>query len=289
MVSNNRRTIIFIFVFFCLTKTITSQVWWSGGGLSEQDWNRNLVYMKTGDIVIDYYTRGFLHPTRVLASSWLAPEGNAPFKEDDPDTGHRWANAEWSSMYGPSKAFDGQLDTAWSEGVPGDGIGEVLIADLSPEKPLKIFTGYAKSKDLWLKNNRPRNIKIFILKSIKTSSNQMDSYPIDITVIDEQYATLKDVFDWQPLPVEKSKITFENREKSQDEKYSKKERDEYWEKRENYMIGIQILSVYQGTKYQDTLISEISYEDKKDEDNFRRRRSYYGDSRGILANPVDPR
>lgn len=281
MVSNNRRTIIFVFVFSCLTRNISS-LWWLSGGLSEQDWNRNLVYMKTGDIVINSYPRGYLRSTRLLASSWLAPEGNAPFKEDDPDTGHRWSNAEWSSMYGPSKAFDGQLDTAWSEGVPGDGIGEVLIADLSPEKPLKIFTGYARSKDLWLKNNRPRNIKIFILKSIKTSSNQEDSYPIDITVIDEQYATLKDVFDWQPLPVEKSKITFENREKSQDEKYSKKERDEYWEKRENYMIGIQILSVYTGTKYQDTLISEISYEAVDNPP-----KSYYGDKRYILTNPIE--
>lgn len=283
MVSNNRKKIVFIFVFSCLARNISS-VWWQGGGLDKSDWNRNLVNMKIGDIVIEAYPRGHLSATRVLASSWLAPEGNPPFPENDRDSGHIWAYNEWTSMYGPAKAFDGQLDTAWSEGVEGDGIGEVLVADLSPEKPLKIFTGYAKSKDLWLKNNRPRNIKIFILKSTETSSNQSDTFPYNITVIDEQYATLKDVFDWQPLPVEKSKMTFENREKATDEKYSEEERYEYGKRRENYMIGIQILSVYQGSKYQDTLISEISYED---EDN--PPRSYYGDKRYILTNPIDSR
>lgn len=282
MVSNNRKIIIFIFVFFCLARNISSQITWWSSGLDKSDWNRNLVYMKTGDIVIDYYGRGYLGSTKVLASSWLAPEGKPPFPEDDWITDHRWAYNEWTSMYGPAKAFDGQLDTAWSEGVEGDGIGEVLIADLSPENPLKIFTGYAKSQDLWIKNNRPRDIKIFILKSTEYGASLMDISPKNVTVIDEQYATLKDVFEWQPLPVEKSKLTFENREKANDEKYSEEERYEYMCRHEEYMIGIQILSVYQGTKYQDTLISEISYEDDNNPP-----RSYYGDKRYILTNPIE--
>lgn len=82
------------------------------------------------------------------------------------------------------------------------------------------------------------------------------------------------------MPVEKSKISFENRKKARDKKYSVEERHEYRNKREEYMIGIQILSVYPGTKYQDTLISEISYDNEENPGN------YYDYYKSILTEPI---
>lgn len=226
--------------------------------LTENDWNVKLLDLKIGTIVDDY-PKSTTYESHVLASSWLAPEGEPPvMKKDELYFGIR--EAEWTAMYGPSKVFDGKLDTAWSEGVEGDGIGEVIIVPLSPAEKLRIFAGFAKSKDLWSKNNRPRNIKIFILAATERLPGSIEPFPINMKVIDEQYATLKDVFDWQPLPIEQSEI----------EKFTenhKKKKPEVSDTDFNYFniefyFGVQILSVYPGSKYHDTLISEIDYVDE---------------------------
>lgn len=246
-------------------------------------WSRNLLNLKIGDKIGNFYNCD-MNDYSVLASSWLEPEGEKYSVVNDLNDFAIWTNYYWTVTYDPFKAYDNNLSTAWSEGVEGDGIGEVLIyplcdSDRIENENLRIFTGYAKSKDLWLKNNRPRNIKIFILKSTEHSWNKNTSFPMDITVVDEQYATLKDVFDWQPLPIEKSKITFENRKKASDESLEKEEMRKYWDSREEYFVGIQILSVYPGTKYKDTLISEISYDNEENPGN------YYGYVHSILADP----
>ena len=61
--------------------------------------------------------------------------------------------------------------------------------------------------------------------------------------------TLKDINDWQPLDLgEYNEV---------DEWYYKK-LDSYELQESNTFLAVQILSVYPGTKYKDTLISEIS-------------------------------
>lgn len=285
MVLHNRIRSFILFAFFALCVFLSEdanayevELW-----IHESEWNRSLVNLKIGDNIGDFTNYDFSSYS-VLSSSCLKPEGKKVIYEDD-DVRDRFY-VKRTTIYDPYCAYDNSLDTAWCEGVEGDGIGEVLIYPLCDNsrienENLRIFTGYAKSKDLWLKNNRPRNIKIFVLKSTKHSVNINIPIPTNITVIDEQYATLKDVFDWQTLPVEKSKISFENRKKARDEKYSVEERREYWNKREEYMIGIQILSVYPGTKYQDTLISEISYDNEENPGN------YYDYDKSILTAPID--
>ncbi len=59
--------------------------------------------------------------------------------------------------YGPEKALDGSLMTAWVEGVKGPGIGEWIRFDFAREVKLhRIFIapGYFKSRQIWLTNNR---------------------------------------------------------------------------------------------------------------------------------------
>lgn len=206
-------------------------------------WSRNLLNLKIGDKIGNFYNCD-MNDYSVLASSWLEPEGEKYSVVNDLNDFAIWTNYYWTVTYDPFKAYDNNLSTAWSEGVEGDGIGEVLIyplcdSDRIENENLRIFTGYAKSKDLWLKNNRPRNIKIFILKSTEHSWNKNTSFPMDIT----------------------------------------EEMRKYWDSREEYFVGIQILSVYPGTKYKDTLISEISYDNEENPGN------YYGYVHSILADP----
>ena len=65
--------------------------------------------------------------------------------------------------YGPENLFDGKADTAWCEGVPGTGVGEVItlrIDEGGPFRRLLIENGYGKSDALFHRNARPRTIEL---------------------------------------------------------------------------------------------------------------------------------
>lgn len=67
------------------------------------------------------------------------------------------------ARYGGSKALDGQLATAWCEGVEGPGIGQTLRVRL--RKPMLLNAvgmrgGYFKSEDLLAANGRVRAVRL---------------------------------------------------------------------------------------------------------------------------------
>ena len=65
--------------------------------------------------------------------------------------------------YGPDNMFDDQLDTAWVEGVTGDGIGERLTFEFDAMRPvfgISLLNGYHKSNDLYLKNGRIAELQL---------------------------------------------------------------------------------------------------------------------------------
>lgn len=69
----------------------------------------------------------------------------------------------------PSSAYDGDVETAWCEGVAGDGSGESLTVTFNggPYKVTRILivAGYDKVRsdkhgDRWTLNNRPRKVRV---------------------------------------------------------------------------------------------------------------------------------
>ena len=150
--------------------------------------------------------------------------------------------------------------TAWVEGAEGDGIGEWVIVPVKPcneitEERLSgsrkhrydgdftvslfVCNGYQKSLDLYRKNNRVREAKISVYAAAY-SAGQDDAYLLwnpeciyeeVITVPDENYSE-HDFF--MPFP----------------EKYSTEFCELY--------LKLEIRSVYKGTKYSDTCISNMS-------------------------------
>ena len=241
--------------------------------------NIKLRDLKIGDIAVENYYPNYDErkgETGDLESSFL--DNESKYTGPDPRTldplFDYYIYTDWLCKYDVRNVYDGELDTSWGEGVEGDGIGETIIIPclyLDFIKKIEIFTGYAKTKDLWEKNNRPRNVRLFILKCERDEETGNLSPALDdvvckdITVIDEQYATLKDVYGWQELPLDKSIL-----------KESSEERQNCFKNDKNrlisnehcyafgtdifYFLGIQILSVYEGTKYQDTCISEVRFE-----------------------------
>ena len=266
--------IIVIVAFTPLALAPASAQLWNIGDISKQGWNVGLRDIKVGDVVVPEYIGGFhgAHDA-VLASSWLAAEGTPPRpikyrlyapEENDriviDENGERrdkdeveWENTDryncWAAMYAAGSCTDGKTDTAWCEGVEGDGIGEVVIAKVDIEKPVKIWAGFGRSQSIWEKNNRPKDIEVYILKGENLGENVNDKN-YRLTAVAKKRLTLSDMNGWQPLDLSGYEGFRYGRA------FGKEEYD--FNSDDESFIAIKILSVYRGTKYRDTLITEIS-------------------------------
>lgn len=172
------------------------------------------------------------------ATSFLKAEGKPP--ESMPDYDYELDRDmdihDWTCMFAAFRAFDQNQETAWSEGVKGPGVGEVLVVPLkSSKEPIRIRPGFALSDALFKANNRPRRIKVYALNSTGRDTTQVGLLFWDWTVLTSKEFELKDSNAWQTIQLPahspaKESVNF---------------------------IAIEILSVYKGSKYDDTLISEV--------------------------------
>ena len=129
-------------------------------------------------------------------------------------------SAEASSYldnYFPINALDEDRNTAWVEGVTGDGINEWILLKSDSElevNGIEIVNGYTKSDDLYMSNNRIKKVKLEFSDNTEIEKELED-----------------DMSNYQTIAFEKTVIT-------------------------DY-IKITIIEVYKGEKYNDTCISEI--------------------------------
>jgi hypothetical protein len=135
---------------------------------------------------------------------------------------------EGSRIYSPAN-INGKTGEAWSEGVPGQGVGEYLtVKNIEPGDigALYISIGYVSysKPNLYFENSRPKRLRI-------TADNE-----------DFLYIDLKDTPDLQSI------LT---RDLVKEYKYSS-EFSAYV-----YDLKIEILEVYPGTKYTDTCINAL--------------------------------
>jgi hypothetical protein len=185
-------------------------------------------------------------------TSFLSPSGNKPINRlteiEDELNDYQFEVDKWTCMYSPEMLTDGKTSTAWAEGVDGVGIGECVIAHVDIKRKLKIWIGYGKSKNLFHANCRPKKIKVSLLISHNMASLMNGFVYNDIEVIHQQIIQLNDINGYQELLINLP-----------DNELLKNVNESL-----NYppttLIAIQILSVYEGSKYQDTLISEIQNE-----------------------------
>lgn len=67
--------------------------------------------------------------------------------------------------YNPSNAHDFDHETAWAEGVDGQGIGEYLEYEFAGGCPrittVKILNGYAKNAKVWKNNSRVKKLRMY--------------------------------------------------------------------------------------------------------------------------------
>ena len=135
-----------------------------------------------------------------------------------------YLSSQGSSSYRASNINDCNHETAWVEGVKGYGIGEwIEFQDISADGTItgiNILNGYVKSNKAWSENTRVKNLKVYY-----------NDRPLCILELQNsrslQYFGIDDLLEGYTSHI--SKLRFE------------------------------ILEVYPGTKYQDTVISEIYF------------------------------
>lgn len=156
------------------------------------------------------------------------------------------------------------VSTAWVEGAPDDGIGEWVIIPIEArdeeledkltnggmENPLEVEllvnNGYQQSEDLYQKNNRVKDARISVYAAAM-SFGQDDAYLLwNPEVIYQATITLNDDIEFSPAGFNSHYETFSFQ---LPEKY----RDEMCQ----LYLKLEILSVYKGSKYSDTCISNM--------------------------------
>lgn len=151
--------------------------------------------------------------------------------------------------YGVHNLFDNDVRTAWAEGVDGSGIKESISFVFKKKlKKIEVVNGYAKSSETFIKNNRIRKIRVSIYEVEMPKAGK----------VTEQFIPVK----FKTMIIMFSKILKDTKE-PQGIKLPKKW-NEYLISKDTYGIKFEILSVYKGTHFDDTCLSELKFSYKTD-------------------------
>lgn len=135
--------------------------------------------------------------------------------------------------YAAENAHDLSYKTAWVEGVEGQGVGESLTYHFAPESPritkIIVVNGYVKSAAAWKNNSRVKKLKLFLNEK-------------EIAVLHLADSKAEQSFTFSPLG---------NGDRADFEKLKQQPA---------WTLRFEILEVYPGEKYEDTVITEIYFD-----------------------------
>jgi len=171
-------------------------------------------------------------------------------------------NDDWGK-YAPGNLFDGSKDTAWVEGVDGDGLGEQVWFTVDRETDDLIVTnGFARTQALFHKNNRLKRLEatlwvgataeIMVTELGRIYQARPASGRITLFLADSPSPqTLALPLDWDAVPEDPGPMIEEYRAV-----FEVPDGEDCWVE---YLVCLEILEVYPGTVYRDTCIAEISW------------------------------
>lgn len=194
-----------------------------------------------------------------------------------------WEETEAGRKYSPANLVDWDFSTTWAEGDPGDGTGQTVWLEIPPDcRIFNIFSGYGKSRDLYLKNNRPKRIKLSCYAGVSPPGYVTEiaqcfrarKYPGDL------YFELKDTFGLQsfPFPVAYQELEDLLRQVRADSRPG----DSLSPDPSCLILRLDIVEVYRGTKWNDACISEVFFGSIYVADH---RRPRYAGARNIRVDP----
>jgi hypothetical protein len=175
------------------------------------------------------------------------------------------------NMYEPNNVMDGDPKTMWVEGAEGPGIGEELIFDIPAHDyssallrgatSIKVLNGCTLSQKLFNENNRVKefSVTLFVGVSVGVDDQYCDQYSL------KEYKRfdlkLADTMEFQKFALG---VDFDDSKSfwraARDELRAKGVAVDEFEYGRYVFASLKIKSVYKGAKYDDTCISEISFE-----------------------------
>ena len=138
-----------------------------------------------------------------------------------------------NNSYAAENAHDFSYETAWVEGVEGYGIGEFLTYEFPAVSPritrIIVVNGYVKSEKIWRANSRVKQLKVY-----------KDDQPLALL-------NLKDIradqsFSFDPIG------------------HGDRADHEKLQTMPAWTLRIEIVDVYKGAKYDDTVLSELYFD-----------------------------
>ncbi len=133
--------------------------------------------------------------------------------------------------YRAENAGDLTYKTAWIEGAKGYGVGESVIFTFPPTNPrittVKIANGYTKTEKAWKENSRVKQLDLYVNEKLYAQLMLQDTR-------DEQVFSVGEIG------------------------YADRKAD--LSTRRNIQLRFEIVDYYPGDKYQDTAISEITFD-----------------------------
>ncbi|WP_375579880.1 Hint domain-containing homing endonuclease [Marivirga tractuosa] len=143
-----------------------------------------------------------------------------------------YLKSQGSNSYEPINAHDLNYENAWVEGVQGYGKGEKLVYTFSGANPritdIIVVNGYVKSESSYKNNSRVKKLKVYLGNQPLATLNLRDT-------IANQW------FSFEPIGTQ-NRASFEEMKKLPD-----------------WTLTFEIVEVYKGEKYDDTVISEIYF------------------------------
>ena len=174
-----------------------------------------------------------------------------------------------TGRYSPSNLLDRDPRTAWVEGEEGHGEGSYVCIGLGSElKPFVVIAnGYQKSHTLFLANNRVKTLKVTLylgvtdLRKTTQSGFLCDAAAFPVT----RKVKLEDREGYQTLPLPFRKDEIEGWRKKMFRDYVLAHKKELYKDKayswlqEFYFVRFEIASVYKGSKYDDTALSDLLF------------------------------
>jgi len=169
-------------------------------------------------------------------------------------------NQVYAKKYPPQNLFDAKLETCWVAGSDQEEIPYLYVELPSVgNQQLNIFSGYGKSKKLYTENARPKTVRLSLYFAINPEgyvSEYQSMYKV-LAYKYKQVVQLKDTFALQSILLD-----FPESDLASFAKNAKKHFVSIFDlpiAKTTFVLKLEILETYPGTKYHDVCISELFF------------------------------
>ncbi len=172
--------------------------------------------------------------------------------------------------YGMHTLFDGDTYTGWSEGVSGNGVGETLWLRVPQgTDTLALINGFARSGRLFQKNNRIKELEFSLYYALLPEAMVTELGPVYCITpaSDTQVIQLKDSpeletysldFDWEGIAGSYDRVA------GRYPAYAEQEGLPPSLQNRDYLLKMEIQSVYSGSTWNDSCVTELRAFSKND-------------------------